>query len=509
MLEYLPKRRRVGGLRIDPHKSDSTSKPIEEGFIPDRLFIPVEPHRGTTPRCLVHRGQHVLRGQKLAIGQPGSGIADVHASSSGQVAEVIELEQQTTSGPTRISCIVIDTDGRDECMPASIAADSNSATRPELLELVRESGIVGLGGAAVSTSWKLDRSDSLRTLIINGAECEPYISCDDMLMREEASGILAGSLDICNIIEAERCIVAIERDKPRAIAAIREAAKDFDDPRLNLAELPSIYPAGGECQLIELLIGREVPTGRFPSDIGIVCQNVATALAVHQALSTGAPLVSRVVTVTGGGVAAPRNVRVRIGTMISDLIAHCGGYTDAASALIIGGSMMGIAQRTDDIPVAKGTNCVIVAGAQDAPTPGREWPCIRCGECAGACPARLLPQELLRAADSNNFSLLDTLGLDDCIECGCCDAVCPSHIALTSRFVRARRLVDRKRQADEFSADSQSRYESRTQRLAQLDEHEQESQRALLASLETEEERKAAIRAALERVARRKPNGDT
>jgi len=506
--EYLPKRRRVGGVRIDSHKTASTRSPIDDGFVPARLFVPVEPHRGTAPHCLVHPGQHVLGGETLAAGAPGSGVADVHASSSGTVAGMAELTQQTPRGPARLDCVVIETDGRDEHVAASSTVDAARATRLEALELIRKSGVVGLGGAAVSTSWKLDRPESLKTLIINGAECEPYISCDDMLMREHAGEILAGSLTLCDAIRAEQCIVAIERDKPQAIAAMRSAAAEVDDPRMSLAELPSIYPAGGERQLIELLIGREVPSGRFPADIGIVCHNVATALAVHHALSAGRPLTSRVVTVTGSGVAVPRNVRARIGTLVSDLVAHCGGYTPAASALIIGGSMMGVSQNADDIPVTRGTNCILVAGADDAPFSVREWPCIRCGECAGACPARLLPQELLRAAASADFPALESLGLEDCIECGCCDAICPSHIALTSRFVKARRTLSHRREAEEFSAASQSRFESRTQRLAGLSEREQENQEALRATLATEDDRRKAIREALERARQRREKGD-
>ncbi|MGD2167606.1 MAG: RnfABCDGE type electron transport complex subunit C, partial [Gammaproteobacteria bacterium] len=292
MLEYLPKRRRVSGLRIDPHKADSTRLPIAEAFVPEQLYMPVETHRGTAPKIIVAAGQRVLRGETLAAGQPGSGVADVHASSSGVVREISTLDVQTTSGSTAVQCVVIDTDGRDAAIEGTGATDTGPAsdTRARQIEQIRRAGIVGLGGAAVSTSWKLTRHDAARTLIINGAECEPYISCDDLLMRERATDILAGSLTLCDLLRARQCIVAVERDKPQAIAALRAAAANLDDTRLSLAELPSIYPAGGERQLVELLLDTEVPSGCYPTDIGVFCQNVGTACAVHHALNDNQPL---------------------------------------------------------------------------------------------------------------------------------------------------------------------------------------------------------------------------
>jgi electron transport complex protein RnfC len=496
MLEYLPKRRRVSGLRIEARKSESTGNSIAADFIPEQLFIPLDKHLGTEPEIIVTPGQVVLRGETLAAGKPGSCVADVHASSSGQVREVTTIDIRTANGPAQLRCVVIDTDGRD----ASIRESKPRNEAP--IETIRRAGIIGMGGAAVSTSWKLTRSEVVPTLIINGAECEPYISCDDMLMREQAAQILAGSLALCDLLGTEQCIIAIERDKPKAIAAIREAAAAIDDERLHLAELPSIYPAGGERQLVELLIDVEVPAGRFPADIGIICHNVGTARAVNFALTQHEPLISRVVTLTGGGLSEPRNVYARIGTLASDLIAHHGGYAADPAALIVGGSMMGIAQPSDAIPVGKSTNCLLVPDRAEFGAEKPEWPCIRCGECAGACPARLLPQELLRASQRSDAEQLEALGVPDCIECGCCDAICPSHIALTQRFISAKRMLAARREAREFAAESQQRFDERTQRMGEEEAQREQAQEALRARISDETHRQQSIKAVLERAKR-------
>jgi electron transport complex protein RnfC len=508
VLEYLPKRRRVGGLRVDPQKADSTNQNIAKEFIPSELIVPVETHQGQVPDILVQVGQQVLRGETIAAGDPDSGVVDIHASSSGRVREIGTIETYGANGAQSLRCITIDTDGADTAVDDFTSGNRSKDldTRDARLERIRRAGIVGLGGASVSTSWKLTRRNSVPTLIINGAECEPYISCDDMLMREYAGDILAGSLELCELIEAEQCIIAIERDKPRAISAMRSAASQSEDSRLHLAELPSIYPAGGERQLIELLMDTEVPTGMFPADIGIVCQNVGTAYAVHQALSRGEPLIRRVVTLAGRGVARPQNVFARIGTRLSDLIAHFGGYGRDPAALIIGGSMMGIAQVSDAVPVSKATNCVLVPDHNEFASAKREWPCIRCGECAGACPARLLPQELLRATENGNVTTLESLGLRDCIECGCCDAICPSHIALTQRFIDAKQTLRLRHETQAFAERSQHRFDLRAQRLSAQHAAEQESQQALRARLATDEDKKRSIAAALERAKRRSSN---
>jgi electron transport complex protein RnfC len=253
-----------------------------------------------------------------------------------------------------------------------------------------------------------------------------------------------------------------------------------------------------------LLTDVEVPAGRFPADIGILCQNVGTARAVHRALRRQEPLTSRVVTLAGNGLTEQQNVYARIGTAVGDLIEHHGGYADDAAALIVGGSMMGIAQPSDAIPVTKATNCILVPDNSELGVARPEWPCIRCGECAGACPARLLPQELLRAANSADADTLESLSVQDCIECGCCDAICPSHIALTQRFIAAKRSLAARQEAQQFAAAAQARFDVRTERLTDEETRRLEEQEALRAGISDEDAKQRAIKAALERARRKK-----
>jgi electron transport complex protein RnfC len=434
MVDYVFEHKLSGGLVLPANKSSSTRTPIRHGFRPRLLVLAVRQHRGTPATPIVAVGEHVRQGQTVAAAAASGTSAAVHASASGVVRAIEERPVFVGSGVVPELCIVIDTDGRDEPVAATPPWPSDRAAQ---LAAIRAGGIVGLGGAVYPTAEKL-ATTKCKTLIVNGAECEPYISCDDLLMREHAADVVAGALLMTTLLDAPRCIVAIERDKPAAIAAI-EAAATTVDGRLKLAEVPTIYPAGGERQLVELLTGYEVPSGRYPSELGYVCHNVGTAAALQRLARHGEPLLSRIVTVTGGGIATPQNVLVPLGAPIAELIEFCGGYAGDVARLIVGGSMMGVAVPDDAIPVGKATNCVVAATADEIRTELTEWPCIRCGDCATACPSRLLPQELLVAAQARDFATLDTLGLGDCIECGCCDVVCPSHLVLTERFRAAKR----------------------------------------------------------------------
>jgi electron transport complex protein RnfC len=439
MVDYVFERHLSGGILLPANKMSSTLLPICRGFVPTKLVLALHQHRGNPAEPVVAIGDRVLRGQTVAVSTIAPSAA-LHAGSSGFVRAIEERPVLGGNGMQLSPCIVIETDGRDERAPSAdlpVWPEVASAQR----EAIRAGGIVGLGGAAYPTADKLATPVPCKTLIVNGAECEPYISCDDMLMRENAAEIVAGALLLTDVLEAPLCIIAIERDKPRAMEAIEAAARAVDEPRLKLAEVPTIYPAGGEKQLVELLTGEEVPSGRYPSEFGYVCQNVGTAFAVQRLRQLHEPLTSRIVTVTGGGVKTPQNVETPIGTPIAELVALCGGYTEGVVRLIAGGSMMGYALPDDDTPVTKATNCVIAALADEVRIDTHEWPCIRCGDCAMVCPSRLLPQDLLVAATMSDYGALATLGLQDCIECGCCDVVCPSQIMLTERFRIAKRAV--------------------------------------------------------------------
>jgi Na+-translocating ferredoxin:NAD+ oxidoreductase subunit C len=498
MLEYTPDRRLTGGLRLPANKSDSTAQPIKRGFNPSRLILSLGQRHGPAAQPVVAVGERVLRGQTVAKAT-SSFAADVHASISGVVQSIEERLVPSPAAVDTALCIVIAADGKNEAIDFADNLPWPEEREAQLARL-REGGIVGLGGAAYPTAAKLGAAQACRTLIINGAECEPYISCDDLLMREAAEEVVAGTKIMGALLGVEQCIIAIERDKPLAIDAIGRAAEGGGSPSLRLAELPSIYPAGGERQLVEVLTGREVPAGRYPSDIGLTCQNVGTAVAVYRLAAHGEPLMTRIVTVTGGGVREHANVEVPIGAPIAELIEFCGGYHEDVRRLVHGGSMMGYALPTDDIPVTKGTNCIIAATLDEVRADYSEWSCIRCGECASVCPARLQPQELLVAARAPDFAALETLGLMECIECGCCDVVCPSHIPLTEIFRRAKTAYRSHERNIELSAESEQRHMRREER--QRAEAEQAKQ--------AQEQLRSGIDAAIERARRgRERGGDT
>ncbi len=504
MLEYTPDRRLTGGLRIAAHKGESTERPIKRGLQPARVMLSLHQHRGPAADPVVSVGAHVRKGQIVATAKSLAG-ANVHASISGTVGAIATQRVPSFTSAAEALCIVIDADGEPSEIEA--AGPEWPTDRVSQLMSLRDAGIVGLGGAVFPTAAKLGTVGACKVLIINGAECEPYISCDDMLMREAADQIVAGAMTMCDLLAAGQCIIAVERDKPQAIDAMRKAAGAIGSERLRLAELPSIYPAGGERQLVEVLTGDEVPAGRYPSDIGYICQNVGTAFAVHRLATFGEPLVTRIVTVTGRGVAGPRNVEAPIGTPIADLIAFCGGYTAAVRRLIHGGNMMGYALPSDTMPITKATNCIIAAAAEEVREDYTQWPCIRCGECGNACPARLLPQDLLIAARSTDHDALDGWGLDECIECGCCDIVCPSHIPLTQIFRRAKQEHEAYRRQLAFSAESEERFRDHERRRRAEADAGKRQQEALKAALKSNAAGKAAIQAAVER-ARRRQDGD-
>lgn len=454
-----------GGLRLQAHKKISTANPIRKVPLPRQLILPITQHAGDPAQPIVGIGDSVLKGQLIAE-VDGSLGAPIHAPSSGKVIAIEPWPVSRRYGE-HAPCIVIECDGEDRAVATAGRGPDYTALAPEaLLARVLQGGIVGLGGAVFPTAQKLMQAATcdLDYLILNGVECEPYISCDDVLMREYAAEIIAGGQILMHALALDVCYIAVESDKPAALKRLGEVLGEVNDPRLVLKQVPTIYPSGGEDQLVQLVTNREVPSGGLPTDVGCLVQNVGTAAAVYDWIVNAEPLISRITTVTGDGVAQPMNVAARLGTPVADIIEFAGGYTDRAQQLIIGGPMTGKSVTSDRVPLVKATNCILVLA--DSPSVGAEMPCIRCGDCADVCPVQLLPQQLFWYACADDEEKMRSHGLIDCIECGCCDLVCPSHIPLTADFrVAKARILE---QADEKAraVRARLRFEARSARLA-------------------------------------------
>ncbi|HED16802.1 MAG TPA: electron transport complex subunit RsxC [Gammaproteobacteria bacterium] len=498
----------MGGLHLPDHKDVSTRTPIQQLGIPGRLVIPLQQHIGEPAEVLVRAGDRVSKGQIIARAS-GYYSASIHASTSGTVVDTIE---QPIAHPSGLSapCIIIKPDGDDRWGKLPPQQDYKKLTPSTLRSLIREAGIVGLGGAGFPTFIKLNPGarHEIDTLILNGAECEPYISCDDMLMRERAEDVIQGLIIMRHALQAKRCLIGIEENKQEAYDAMRLATHALGVADVEVIMIPILYPTGGEKQLIRILTGLEVPHDGLPIDVSVAVHNVATAAAVYDAVEKSQPLISRVVTVTGDGVHGQGNASVLIGTPIQELIEQFGGYTDKAQRLIIGGPMMGFTVSSDQIPVTKTTNCILVASPQETSPPDTHYPCIRCGDCMDVCPVSLLPQQLYWYARARDFDKLQNYHLFDCIECGCCAYVCPSQIPLVQYYRFAKTAIWEQERSRSKSSLARQRFEFREDRLEQEKRERAERMRKKKAALNkpkagsdaNEDPKKAAIKAALERV---------
>lgn len=466
-----------GGLLLAGHKLPPLPEGIPEAALPERLVLPVSQHLGEPVSPRVSVGDRVLRGEPLT----GSGSlvsVGLHAPTSGRVV-AIEARPVPEIPTVSRECIVLEPDGDDERGPELPTLEDYLEHPPqELVERIRAAGIAGLGGAVFPTHVKLTVPPSFRcdVLVLNGAECEPYISCDMALMADRAAEIIEGARIMMHVLAVTRCVIGIERDKDAALDAMERALSADGDDRFELVPVEPVYPAGGERQLIKVLLDREVPSGGLPIDVGCVCQNVGTAYAVYRALLRGEPLTRRVVTVTGPGIRQPRNLMARLGTPVGELVRQCDGYAEGAARLLLGGPMMGVAAASDEVPVTKGTNCILVLTGKDLRRADDQLPCIRCGDCARACPAQLLPQQLHWYGRANNLDQLLGHGIFDCIECGCCDLVCPSHIHLTQGFREAKFEIWSREREREEAARARERFRNREARLAR-EREEQEARR--------------------------------
>jgi electron transport complex protein RnfC len=498
-----------GGLKLAGHRELTVSAPIVTAGIPPLLVLPLLQHIGEPAEALVKPGDSVHTGELIARAV-GTVSAPVHASSSGTV---VAIEPRPVPHPSGLpaDCIVIETDGMDQWLePASALSDYRTAEPQVLLEAIRAAGIVGMGGAGFPTRVKLASGKrAIETLVINGAECEPYITCDQRLMRERATEIIEGVRILQHIVQAAACTIAVEDSMPAAETALRDALKALQETGISVTRIPTIYPTGGERQLIKVLTGQEVPSQGLPADIGIICQNVGTAAAVYRAVCRGEPLLSRIVTVSGAGIESPQNLEVRIGTQLSHLASVCGGYRQDVERLLIGGPMMGYAVNSDAVPVIKTTNCILAVTREEMPAPPPAQPCIRCGKCTEVCPADLLPQQLYWYSRSGNYDAAQDYDLFDCIECGCCAYVCPSHIPLVQHYRHAKTEIWAQEKQRKKSDLARQRHEARLARLERLKQERAEKMARKKQVLQQGEgggpdPKQAAIQAALERVKRKK-----
>lgn len=438
------------------------------------MVLPVHQHIGQSAKPIVKVGDSVLKGQMIAKAE-GFVSAPLHASTSGKV---IAIEPRPVPHPSGLNalCIVIEPDFNDTWTKLEKIEDYHSLDPSALRNIIRQAGIVGLGGAGFPTFIKLNPGPDkyVDTLIINGVECEPYITCDDLLMRSYAEEVIAGAEIIQFALQAKKTIIAVEDNKPEAIHHLRKTLAGHPD--ISVAAIPTRYPAGSEKQLIKALTGKEVPKDGLAIHVGVVGQNVATTRAVYRAVVFGEPLISRIVTVTGDAVEEPQNFEALIGTPFSYLLQLAQTNIDSIQRLTMGGPMMGFAVTTIEVPLIKTTNCILAQTQGTLPRPEPAMPCIRCGACAEACPVSLLPQQLYWYSRADQFDKAQDYHLFDCIECGCCSYVCPSHIPLVQYYRYAKGQIWIKEQEKKKSDIARKRHQARLARL-EREQAEREAKR--------------------------------
>jgi electron transport complex protein RnfC len=437
----------TGGVHPREKKEDTEGQAIKQAKLPSSVTIPMIQHTGAPCEPVVKVGDTVKKG--ALIGRVEQFITSpVHASISGVVKE-IKIAPHPIAGKS--TAVIIESDGKDEwAQSVKSREDAAGLGREETIDIIKMSGIVGLGGAAFPTHVKLKPPKKIDTVLLNGAECEPYLTCDNRLMIERPQDILKGLRLIMKALDVEIGIIAIESNKPDAIKATKEALDAFgnrgpDKGDISLKVLPTKYPQGSEKQLVEAALKRKVPPKALPPEVGCVVHNAGTALAIFEAVYYGRPLIERCVTLSGDCIKKPLNLNVRIGTSVKDLLDECGGLNKDISKVIIGGPMMGIAQFTLDIPVIKGTTGVIFLSKDEARV-SDETTCIRCGRCVDTCPMNLLPLVYGKFVKKDKWDELEKYNVEDCMECGSCAYACPSRVPIVQYVkVGKRELFYRKK----------------------------------------------------------------
>lgn len=422
------------GVHPDDHKHPAADAALRLLPPPARIYMPLHQHVGGAARPVVLVGQKVLKGQLLAEAQ-GSISAPIHSPVSGTVVGIGEITAPHASG-LGFGAISVDSDFQDRWIETDPVADPFLLSPEEIGRRTAAAGVVGLGGATFPSAIKfsLGRRLAVGTLIVNGGECEPYLSSDDRIMRDFADQVVDGARIVMHAIGAREALVGIEDNKPEAIAAMKKAAIPY--PEVKIRPVPARYPMGSDKQLIQALTGKEVPADARAAEVGVLVHNVSTCAAVHKAIRLGQPLVERIVTINGGAVARPGNIFAPMGTLVDELLAFC-GLRVTPSRLILGGPMMGARLVHGRVPIVKGASGILAFDAREAAAP-KTGPCIRCGSCTSACPMGLLPLEMAAHIRSGDLDGAVEFSLTDCISCGCCAYVCPSHIPLVQYFSHAK-----------------------------------------------------------------------
>ena len=495
-----------GGLKLRHHKQIACRDPLLRPEMPQALYLPIRQHQGSAGELLVEPGTQVLKGQPLT-GATHDRQVPIHAPTSGIVTAVRHWPASWPPGG-EAECLVLEPDGAETWCQRMPLANWHQAEPKALVDHARAAGLAGLGGAMFPTAAKL-RGDwpQVHTLILNGSECEPYISCDEMLMRERPEAVVEGGLILARALGAERVVIAIE-DQMGAVRGSLASALETHDPdqKCRITEVTTIYPEGGEKQLIQVLTGAEVPHDGLPQDLGVVCLNVGTAAAARDAVIDGTPVIERIVTVSGPGILHPRNLIALLGTPVRELLQAAGGVDEDIDRLVLGGPMSGLPLASDLIPLAKGSNCILALRRTDVAREQPEMPCINCGECVRVCPASLLPQELYKYIRAGNYEQAESLDLYDCIECGCCAHVCPSHIPLVDWYRHGKGVLRERGIEDALARKARLRYEARERRLTEEKEQRRHKREQRERKLQSGEDAKNEVQAAIER-ARAKAGG--
>ena len=473
-----------GGVHPEGNKTHTTREAIQAIPLPARLYVPLIQHIGSPAKPVVQAGQTVLKGELIAV-STGNVSAAVHAPSSGTVIEIAEHQAPHPSG-LPVQCIVIETDGRDQWIELKGEKEPWRLSEKVIAQRISEAGIVGLGGATFPSALKfnLGLRQRVKTLVINGAECEPYLTSDDRLMQERTDQLLNGIRIMMLGLSASEAIIAIEDNKPKALKIMIRAAEAF--PELKVLKVPTRYPMGSEKHLVYTVTGKEIPAGKLAADIGIMVHNVGTAYAVYEAIFEGKPLVSRIVTISGGAVSQPRNLEVPFGTQVSHLIDFCGGLKQTPERLLMGGPLMGLVIPGPEVPIIKGSNGIVALTRHELKVQPQSA-CIRCSRCVGACPCGLVPLEMAAAIKGSDFDRAVDFGVKDCISCGSCAYVCPANIPLVHYFNYAKGELVARQKAKEQQQYTAELARQRQARMAEIERQKAEARAKALAARKARE----------------------